>query len=93
MKPEQFTSMLVTLLLAAGMFVIHYFYRKLYARIKDQAKEELIAEEIAGETIANFYEINADLTQHLKDDGIIQPQSGSEEHYQRWKAEREKREP
>ena len=85
--------MLVTLLLAASMFVIHYFYQKLCARIKTQTREELIAEEKAGETIANFYEINADLKQHLKDDGFIQPEPGSEEHYQRWKAEQEKREP
>ena len=93
MKAEQCTSMLITLFLAASMFVIHYFYQKLYAKIKDQAKEELIEEEMAGNAIATFYEINADLTQHLKADGIIQPKPGSEEHYQRWKAEREKREP
>lgn len=42
------------------------------------------------EASKKFYSINADLQQHLKDDGFIEPKPGSEEHFQRWKAERKK---
>ena len=92
MKTDQLTTMLVVALLTVCLFIAHFIYQKLYAKIKAQAKEELIAEGIAEEAAANFYAVNADIRQHLKDDDIIKPKSGSEEHYQRWKAERESQE-
>ena len=66
----------------------HACHKIIYARIKEEARKELIAEEAEAE----FYDVTADLKQHLKDDGFIEPKPGSEEHYQRWKAERESRE-
>lgn len=92
MKPEQLTTMIVVVLLTVGLFIAHFIYQKLYAKIKARAKEELIAEGIAEEAAANFYAVNADIRQHLKDDGLTEPKLGSEEHYQRWKTERESRE-
>lgn len=60
---------------------------KTYKRNESKRDKEIL------NAAADFYRIEADLKQHLRDDGFIQPQPGSEEHFQRWKAEREKREP
>lgn len=55
-------------------------------------KEQKEYEKEAINAISDFYAITADLKQHLKDDGFMEPKPGSEEHFQRWKAERESRE-
>lgn len=66
----------------------HTCHKINHARIKEEVRKELIAEEAE----AGFHDIATDLKQHLKDDGFMEPKPGSEEHYQRWKAERKSRE-
>lgn len=92
MTIKEFTGMLIILALAGCIFIARFIYVnirfRMRAEIKDELKDEIIAEAAAAE----FNAVNADLQRHLKQDGIIPPKPGSEEHYQRWKAERESRE-
>lgn len=61
--------------------IILYFY---FAKRNKKEKE-------VQETTSDFYNTYHEIKYHLKNDGFIEPKPGSEEHYQRWKAEREKK--
>ena len=63
--------------------LVYMFYKMIKQEQKDREKEAI-------NSISEFYAVKADLQQHLKDDGYIEPKPGSEEHFQRWKEEREK---
>lgn len=63
--------------------LVYTFYKMIKQEQKDREKEAI-------NSISEFYAVKADLQQHLKDDGFIEPKPGSEEHFLRWKAEREK---
>lgn len=61
-----------------------YFASKAIQKQKAKRDKELL------DASAELYSTIADLKQHLKDDGVTEPKPGSEEHYQRWKAENNK---
>lgn len=81
----------ITIAMAAVIIVMLLLQTQ--RKIREDVAEEIYREQEVHKAIHDFYSVEADLKQHLRDDGFIQPKSGSEEHYQRWKAEREKREP
>lgn len=71
------------IIIAITTILVYMFYKMIKQEQKDREKEAI-------NSISDFYAVKADLQQHLKDDGFIEPNPGSEEHFQRWKAERKK---
>lgn len=76
-------AILAILIAIAAVIFACFLYKAIKREQKEHEKEAINA-------ISDFYAVTADLKQHLKDDGFTEPKPGSEEHFQRWKAENHK---
>ena len=72
------------------IFVIAVFTIEIVWMKKQHRQMRAEKDTTSNAAAADFYSTEADLKQHLRDDGFIEPKPGSEEHFQKWKAERNK---